>query len=122
MRAIALVLGLAVLSGCAGVDRRDGEEVIADKRGSIQTCPLHEQPLVEDVVPIRCGWSDYVDSMLRHQPNAPFANFYVLGPCGGEPDGATRARVLYCPECRVLWMEVESKLGGEKHAENAAGR
>jgi hypothetical protein len=119
MRAFTLVMGLAVLGGCAGDGHRgDPADAIADKRASLRSCPIHDQPLVEDVVPIYYGWGDYLDSTIRHQHDAPFALFYAVGPCGHGPDAPKRARILCCSECRAVWTASEPRPRGESHTAN----
>lgn len=87
-----------------------------DYRGSDTVCPLHRQPLYEDVVPIHHGRVSFT-SPEGDARNAlfPFSHSYVQEGCVVEPGGPVRALVRCCATCRSAekeWRASQPQDGG----------
>ena len=100
MKAI-LLLALALLAGC--------QTPPADRRLEPRSCPVHGLTLPEDTVAIQYGLPAFVAEYEEaRKAQFPESHVHVLGGCVIEPTSPQRARVRYCPECRVArqrWLD-----------------
>lgn len=63
-------------------------------------CEVHQVRLQRDTVPIVYGLIIPDARDREASTRFPYANRDSLGGCVITPDSPTRAKVLYCPDCR----------------------
>lgn len=91
-RIVTVVLLLAFASGCG--------ERIADHRGIVTRCPVHDVDLQERVVPIQYGYPERIAKeeieawkQFRHSTRSP------IGGCIVNDESPQKARIRCCPKC-----------------------
>lgn len=83
---------------------------ILDVRGEETICPVHDEPLQEDVVRIVYGYLLYKEGYgVARSQEFPYANSFFEGGCVIQPE--QWAKVLFCPMCREVedaWHKTHS--------------
>src|SRR5688572_21072703 len=118
-RTIALAFGLITIGGCtAPSSNRDPahalpDTITLDPAMWPRDCPVHQIALRPDTVRISYGFPgeggvpEWLEAM---KTQFPYAETTATGGCCSGPGFPTRARIKYCPECRVAearWMHSE---------------
>src|SRR3954452_24661169 len=91
LRTVLLLVPLS-LASCGSV--------VDETAQSPATCEVHHVALTPDTVPIAYGDRVFDPRYEEARKGFPHANLESRRGCVIDSDSPTRARVLYCPECR----------------------
>jgi hypothetical protein len=96
---------LLLLAGCATLAPK--QTPLEDYRHDVTHCPVHGEPLREDVVDVNQAHCQYVAGHYRFRDAVhPYSNLSVTDAYAKSK----RGRVQYCPQCRQVYQRLLSEV------------